>query len=101
MRRQKRKADSLQLNFVPLKRKSVSFKKVSYPINTLFIWSYLGPTSVCKPTTSFIESPTTGLELRDDDMYDTGPGFDASEKDHTHRKMKAVEAWNDPASYLL
>ncbi len=31
------------------------------------------------------------------DHADTGPGFDAStpEKDHTHRKMKAVEAWND------
>ncbi len=83
MRRQKRKADSLQLNFVqstPLKRKYVSFKKVSYPINTgLSInnkkESSSDPTAICKPTTFFIKS-LTGIELEDDDMYDhadTGP----------------------------
>ena len=89
MRRQKRKPDSIQLNFVQsnAKRRSISVQKVRYPIAQLSQEEFesrpstVSTTSASTSTTASTDATRLGFDLPDLDCYQSSP---TSSKQHTH-----------------
>lgn len=101
MIRQKRKPDSIKVNFVqsvPGKRKSVKIKPVSYPFNALnsspSVPSNSTSSSVAVESDPSFEDAYLPSELLDN--FDQGkPGT------HRVRKEKAAEAWAEIRSKIV
>lgn len=102
MKRQKRKASSLKLNFVqPLnpKKKTIGIKRVSV------LFTNRNPSNHSDPSdgnsSKFASTISAGSPDLMDDQDPPGDGLPMTTESHTQRKSKAVEVWSEIRPALL
>ena len=99
MRRQKRKPDEIELNFVQSnpKRKSISVKKVSYPFAEPSEERLEARSSTVSTQPTWAPTITASSSLPDLDFtaHDSYAPSSKQLDSHTLRKSKAAEAWNE------